>query len=88
MMTAWIVPIAVIIIGAMIILSAKIAACVTTVSTITLVPIADNAITWKVVKIADVAKIAPFFVLIAGPATFAQGKEISVITANCAAVVR
>ena len=88
MMTAWIVPVAVIIIG-MIILYAKIVACVLTVSTIILVPIAVDVITWKVAEIADCVKIAPFFVLTVEPATFVQAvKEISVITANYVMLVR
>ena len=57
MTTAWIVPIAVVIIG-MIILNAKIAACVITVSTITLVPIAEIVITWKVAATAELARTA------------------------------
>jgi len=89
MMMAWIVPVAVSIIGGMVILFAKIAGCAITASTITLVPIAENAITWKVAKIADDAKIALFFVPTAELATFARAvTEISVITASCAVVVR
>ena len=59
MMTAWIVPVAAVIIGGMVTLFAKIAACAITASTITLVPIAENAITWKVAWIAALVWTAP-----------------------------
>ena len=57
MMTERIVPLAVIIIG-MIMLHATTAACVLTVSMITLAPIAENVITWKVVATAELARTA------------------------------
>ena len=58
MMTAWIVPVAVSIIG-MIILFAKIAECAITASTITLVPVAEDVITWKDAWIAALVWTAP-----------------------------
>ena len=73
-MTVWIVPVAVNIIG-MIILFAKIAACVTTVSTITLAPIAEIVITWKVVRNAELARTALTAI-------------ITVQAADCAIIVR